>query len=69
VPLRSPSDHGQLVRWATPGIAFRPTLPFILRQVTMFGIVANAGWPVRRRLWGGWRPDWKPDLSALDARA
>jgi len=67
--LRSLSDHGQLASVGNAsGIAFSTNvLPFILRQVTMFGIVANAAWPVRRRLWGRLASDWKPDLSALDA--
>ncbi|HWL28839.1 MAG TPA: YhdH/YhfP family quinone oxidoreductase [Burkholderiaceae bacterium] len=42
-------------------------LPFILRGVDMFGIVANAPWPVRRRLWDRLATAWRPDLSLLES--
>lgn len=35
-------------------------LPFIMRRVTLFGIVANAPWPQRQRLWRRLGSDWKP---------
>jgi acrylyl-CoA reductase (NADPH) len=41
-------------------------LPFILRGVDMFGIVANAPWPVRKRLWDRLATDWRPNLSLLE---
>lgn len=41
-------------------------LPFILRGVQMFGIVANASWPTRQRLWNKLANEWKPDFSALE---
>ncbi len=41
-------------------------LPFILRGVQMFGIVANASWPTRQRLWNKLANEWKPDFSAIE---
>lgn len=41
-------------------------LPFILRGIQMFGVVANASWPTRQRLWGKLANEWKPDFSALE---
>ena len=68
--LRSLKDHGQLASVGNAsGIAFSTNvLPFILRQVTMFGVVANAPWPVRHRLWARLASDWKPDMQALEAQ-
>ncbi|TFZ03471.1 YhdH/YhfP family quinone oxidoreductase [Ramlibacter rhizophilus] len=40
-------------------------LPFIMRRVQMFGIVANAPWDQRRRLWARLASDWKPDMECL----
>jgi acrylyl-CoA reductase (NADPH) len=40
-------------------------LPFIMRRVQMFGVVANAPWPQRRRLWQRLATDWKPDFARL----
>jgi acrylyl-CoA reductase (NADPH) len=40
-------------------------LPFILRGVQLFGVVANADWDTRRRVWGNLAGAWKPDLEAL----
>ena len=40
-------------------------LPFIMRGAQMFGIVANAPWPQRRRLWARLASDWKPDMQRL----
>lgn len=40
-------------------------LPFIMRRVQLFGIVANAPWPQRRRLWARLASDWKPDFSRV----
>lgn len=42
-------------------------LPFIMRRAQLFGIVANADWDTRRRLWQKLAGDWKPDLSRLEA--
>lgn len=68
--LRSLKDHGQLASVGNAGgISFTTNvLPFILRQVTMFGVVANAPWPVRHRLWARLATDWKPDMQALEAQ-
>lgn len=41
-------------------------LPFIMRGVQLFGIVANADWPTRKRLWARLASDWKPDLVQLE---
>lgn len=40
-------------------------LPFFMRRLQMFGVVANAPWPQRRRLWQRLANDWKPDLARL----
>lgn len=40
-------------------------LPFIMRRVQMFGVVANAPWPQRKRLWSLLGSDWKPDMEKL----
>ena len=40
-------------------------LPFIMRGVQMFGIVANAPWPQRQRLWARLAGEWKPDMDRL----
>ena len=40
-------------------------LPFIMRRVQMFGIVANVDWPLRRRLWARLAGEWRPDFEAL----
>lgn len=40
-------------------------LPFIMRRVQLFGIVANAPWPQRRRLWDRLAGDLKPDFGKL----
>ena len=40
-------------------------LPFIIREVTLIGIVANASHETRQRLWRKLSTQWKPDLAAL----
>ncbi|HEY2256454.1 MAG TPA: YhdH/YhfP family quinone oxidoreductase [Variovorax sp.] len=40
-------------------------LPFIMRRVQLFGIVANAPWPQRQRLWARLGQDLKPDFERL----
>ncbi len=65
--LRSLQDGGAL---ASVGNASGNTyegsvLPFIMRRVQMFGVVANAPWPQRRRLWDRLGSDWKPDMDKL----
>jgi putative YhdH/YhfP family quinone oxidoreductase len=66
--LRSLKDRGQLASVGNAGgIGFSSNvLPFILRQATMFGVVANAPWPVRHRLWAQLAGGWRPLLSALE---
>lgn len=66
--LRSLQDGGALASVGNAsGNAFETNvLPFILRDVSMFGIVANATWPVRKRLWNRLATDWRPDLALLE---
>lgn len=40
-------------------------LPFIMRRVQLFGIVANAPWPQRLRLWDRLAGNLKPDFTKL----
>ena len=40
-------------------------LPFIMRSVKLVGIVANAPWEQRHRLWSRLASDWKPDFDRL----
>jgi len=40
-------------------------LPFIMRRIHLFGIVANATWAERKQLWTRLAGDWKPDFAAL----
>ncbi len=40
-------------------------LPFIMRSVKLVGIVANAPWEQRRRLWSRLGNDWKPDFDRI----
>ena len=63
--LRSLQPQGCLASVGNAsGIGFSANvLPFILRQVHLFGVVANAPWPVRHRLWKRLAGDWKPDLA------
>ena len=65
--LRSLSDGGQLaVVGNAGGNDFAGNvLPFVMRNITMFGVVANAGWPVRERVWQRLATDWRPDFAAL----
>jgi acrylyl-CoA reductase (NADPH) len=41
-------------------------LPFIMRGISLFGVVANANWEVRERLWGRLGSAWKPMFSAIE---
>lgn len=41
-------------------------LPFIMRGISLFGVVANASWEVRDRLWGRLGSIWKPTFSAIE---
>jgi putative YhdH/YhfP family quinone oxidoreductase len=40
-------------------------LPFIIRGIQLFGVVANAPWPVRERVWNHLGSDWRPNFEAL----
>ncbi|NYT38435.1 acryloyl-CoA reductase [Allopusillimonas soli] len=40
-------------------------LPFIMRRIHMFGIVADADWPVRHDIWSRLSHQWRPDMAAL----
>lgn len=41
-------------------------LPFIMRGISLFGVVANASREVRERLWGRLGFAWKPTFSAIE---
>ncbi|WP_416401019.1 YhdH/YhfP family quinone oxidoreductase [Alicycliphilus denitrificans] len=65
--LRSMQDGGLV---ASVGNAAGNTfdgsvLPFIMRRVHLFGVVANAPWDERRRLWHRLAHAWAPDFAAL----
>lgn len=40
-------------------------LPFFMRRLQMFGVIANAPWPQRKRLWQRLGSEWKPDIAQL----
>lgn len=65
--LRSLADGGLLASVGNAsGNAFDGSvLPFIMRRVHLFGIVANAPWPQRHRLWDQLAGAWRPDFAAL----
>lgn len=65
--LRSLQDGGCLacVGNAAGNTYEGSVLPFIMRRAQMFGIVANAPWPQRKRLWARLASDWKPDMDRL----
>ncbi len=65
--LRSMQDGGCVASVGNAGgNSFEGSvLPFIMRRVELFGIVANAPWPQRHRLWARLGGDWKPDFSKL----
>lgn len=65
--LRSLQDGGALACVGNAGgnTYEGSVLPFIMRRVQMFGIVANAPWPQRERLWARLGSDWKPDFGKL----
>jgi len=65
--LRSMQDGGCVASVGNAGgNAFDGSvLPFIMRRVQLFGIVANAPWPQRRRLWSRLGADLKPDFARL----
>lgn len=65
--LRSLQDGGSLACVGNAGgnTYEGSVLPFIMRRVQMFGIVANAPWPQRRRLWERLAGDLKPDFARV----
>ncbi len=65
--LRSMQDGGCVASVGNAGgNSFEGSvLPFIMRRVELFGIVANAPWPQRRRLWTRLGHDLKPDFDRL----
>ena len=65
--LRSMQDSGCVASVGNAGgNTFEGSvLPFIMRRVELFGIVANAPWPQRRRLWARLGQDLKPDFAKL----
>ncbi len=66
--LRSLSEGGQLAVVGNAGGNEFPgnILPFVMRNIGMFGILANASWPVRQRVWQRLATDWRPDFAALE---
>ncbi|MCP5282685.1 MAG: YhdH/YhfP family quinone oxidoreductase [Rhodoferax sp.] len=67
--LRSLQDGGQIAVVGNAGGNDFPgnVLPFVMRSIGMFGVVGNASWPVRQRVWGRLAGDWRPDFLALAA--
>ncbi|MEO8816670.1 MAG: YhdH/YhfP family quinone oxidoreductase [Paralcaligenes sp.] len=65
--LRSTQQNGQVASVGNAsGNSFDGSvLPFIMRGVSMFGVVANASWPVRRRVWSQLATKWKPKFDCL----
>jgi putative YhdH/YhfP family quinone oxidoreductase len=65
--LRSLSDGGQLAVVGNAGSNSFPgnVLPFVMRNIGMFGVVANASWTVRKRVWQRLATDWRPDFAVL----
>jgi acrylyl-CoA reductase (NADPH) len=65
--LRSLQDGGTLACVGNAGgnTYEGSVLPFIMRRVQMFGVVANAPWPQRRRLWERLAGDLKPDFARV----
>lgn len=65
--LRSMADGGALASVGNAaGNSYEGSvLPFIMRRVQMFGVVANAPNNQRQRLWKKLGTDWKPDMTAV----
>jgi putative YhdH/YhfP family quinone oxidoreductase len=65
--LRSMQDSGCVASVGNAaGNSFEGSvLPFIMRRVQLFGVVANAPWPQRQRLWARLGGDLKPDFDRL----
>ena len=67
--MRSMNDSGAIaVVGNAGGNTFEgSSLPFFIRRLQMFGVVANAPWPQRHRLWKKLAGEWRPDAAALQA--
>lgn len=65
--LRSTQEHGCVACVGNAGSnSFDGSvLPFIMRAVKLVGIVANAPWEQRRRVWSRLGSDWKPDFARI----
>jgi putative YhdH/YhfP family quinone oxidoreductase len=65
--LRSVRDHGCVasVGNASSNSFDGSVLPFIMRSIKLVGIVANAPWDQRKRLWARLASDWKPDFELM----
>lgn len=65
--LRSMQDGGYVASVGNAGgNSFEGSvLPFIMRRVELIGVVANAPWPQRHRLWARLGKDLKPDFTKL----
>jgi putative YhdH/YhfP family quinone oxidoreductase len=65
--LRSVRDHGCVasVGNAASNSFDGSVLPFIMRSIKLVGIVANAPWDQRKRLWARLASDWKPDFELM----
>lgn len=65
--LRSMQDGGRVasVGNAAGNNFDGSVLPFIMRRVQLFGVVANAPWPQRHRLWERLSSSLKPDFQQL----
>ena len=65
--LRSMHDEGCVASVGNAGgnTYEGSVLPFIMRRVQLFGVVANAPWPQRVHLWDRLAGDLKPDFTKL----
>ncbi|MDH1476637.1 YhdH/YhfP family quinone oxidoreductase [Comamonas thiooxydans] len=65
--LRSMQDRGLVASVGNAGgnQFDGSVLPFIMRRVQLFGVVANATWAERQHLWNKLATVWKPDFDVL----
>lgn len=66
--LRSLQDNGlaAAIGNASGNTLETNILPFLMRNVQMFGIMANASWPTRRRIWTKLANEWKINFSEFE---
>ncbi|MGO3872073.1 MAG: YhdH/YhfP family quinone oxidoreductase [Alcaligenes sp.] len=66
--LRSMSDSGQVASVGNAaGNTFEGSvLPFFVRRVQIFGVLANAPWDQRYRVWNRLATEWRLDFSQLE---